>query len=86
MVKSCAIYEKFIWNNQKEELVQEEPPKYPFYIVSMNLFEYAGKDFLSVIDAYSGFLIVEHLDNKTARHIIRKLKNNFNKLGYPTII
>ena len=86
MVKSCAICEKFTRNNQKEELVQEEAPKYPFHIVSMDLFEYAGKDFLSMIDAYSGFLIVEHVDNKTARHVIRKLKNNFNKFGYPTII
>ena len=86
MVKSCAICEMFTLNNEKKELVQEELPKYPHHIVSMDLFEYAGKDFLSVIDAYSGFLIVEHLDNKTARHVIRKLKNNFNRLGYPTII
>ena len=56
-VESCAICEKFARNNQKEELVQEEPPKYPFHIVSMDLFEYAGKDFLSMIDAYSGFWI-----------------------------
>lgn len=45
-----------------------------------------GRDFLSVIDAYSGYIIVEHLKNKTARHIIAKLRGNFDKLGYPTTV
>lgn len=80
IVTACTICEKFTRNNQKEELIQEEPPKYPFQIVSTDLFEYAGQDFVSLIDAYSGFLIVEHLSSKTARHIIGKLKSNFNKL------
>lgn len=86
LVASCAICEKFTRNNQKEELVQEELPRYPFQIVSMDVFEYTGQDFLSVIDAYSGYVIVEHLSNKTARHIVGKLKSNFNKIGYPTVV
>lgn len=86
IVSACEVCEKFRRNQQKEELVQEEAPGYPFHIVSMDLFEYAGRDFISIIDAYSGYLLVEHLNGKTSGHIIAKLKNNFNKVGYPTVI
>lgn len=86
IVSTCATCEKFKRNNQKEELVQEEAPGYPFHIAAMDLFEYAGRDFISIIDSYSGYLIVEQLNSKTSGHIIGKLASNFNKLGYPTII
>lgn len=86
VVASCEICEKFKRNNQKEELVQQETPEYPFHIVAMDLFEYAGRGFVSVINAYSGYLIVEHLNGRTSGDIIGRLKGNFSKVGYPTII
>lgn len=86
IVTACDICEKFKRNQQKEELIQEETPQYPFHIIAMDLFEYGGQDFISVLDSYSGYLLVEHLNSKTSGHIISKLKNNFNKLGYPSII
>lgn len=52
----------------------------------MDVFEYAGQEFLALIDAYSGFLIVEHLKRKTSGHIIEKITKNFDKIGYPTIM
>lgn len=85
IVSACDVCEKFKRNQQKEELVQEKAPGYPFHMVSMDLFEYAGRD-SAIIDAYSGYLLVEHLNGKTSGHIIKKLKNKFNKVGYPTII
>ncbi|XP_036317801.1 uncharacterized protein LOC118732797, partial [Rhagoletis pomonella] len=59
-------------------------PEYPFHIAGMDIFEYAGKPFISIIDSYSGFLMVEQLENKSANHIIDKLKRRFNHCGYPT--
>lgn len=66
--------------------MQEENLKYPFHIIAMDLFDCGDQDFLSIIDAYSGFVIVEKQTNKTSGHIIEKLKSNFNILGYPTIV
>lgn len=86
LVESCSICEQFKSENQKEPLVQDSPPGYPFHKVSMDLFEYAGQDYIALIDAYSGLLIVENLNRKTAGHIIEKITTNFNKYGYPTII
>lgn len=86
MVLSCPVCEKFKRNNQKEELKQEDAPKYPFQTVAIDLFEYAGQDFLSIIDAYSGYVFVENLNNKSSGHIIVKLKGIFNRVGFPTNI
>ena len=42
VVQSCIVCERFRRNNQKKPLMQEESLKYPFHIVAMDLFEYAG--------------------------------------------
>lgn len=52
LVESCVICERFKRNNQKEPLSQEETPKYAYERVSMDLFEYAGHDFIAIFDAY----------------------------------
>lgn len=86
LVVSCTICEKFKRNLQKEPLVQEQTPKYPFHIVAIDLFEYAGRDFVALIDAYSNFLISLKLNSKTSKHIIDIVCGVFDKVGYPTII
>lgn len=86
LVLSCAICEMFKRNIQKEPLVQEDTPRYPFNIVAMDLFEYAGRDFVAIFDAYSNYLIALKLNNKTSKHIINTICGVFDKIGYPTIM
>lgn len=86
VVRDCRICEQFMRNNQKEPLHQDEIPKYPWETVAIDLFEYAGKDFVSMIDAYSGFLVCRQLLNKTSRHIIEVFHHVFAYYGYPTRI
>lgn len=86
MIASCNICEKFKRNNQKEPLIQEQNPKYPYHIVSMDLFEYAGRNFIAIIDAYSNYLVAAGIDNKTSGHIIDIIVRVFNKIGYPSRI
>lgn len=86
LVASCTVCEKFKRQHQKEPLVQEQTPKYPFHVVSMDLFEYAGRDLVAVFDAYSNYLIALKLNNKTSGHIIGIVCGVFDKVGYPTII
>lgn len=65
MVSSCLICEKYRHNNQKDPLQQYDSPKYPFHKVAMDIFEYAGKSFLALIDAYSGWICAEKLNDKS---------------------
>lgn len=66
--------------------MQEIIPRYPFHIVAMDLFEYAGKDFIALIDSYSGYNFGEQIKNKTSGCIILYLRSIFNIVGYPTNI
>lgn len=80
------VCEKFKRNNSKEPLVQENTPEYPWQRVSVDLFEYAGYDYISIIDAYSGYLYANKIENKSSKHICEVLRNVFNHYGYPTEI
>lgn len=85
-VESCKVCEKFSRNNQKEPLIQDEVPKYPHHRIGMDIFEYFGKNYISILDAYSNFLNVLQLSNKSSEHIIGKLNEYFEVVGFPTII
>ena len=61
-------------------------PKYPYHIVSVDLFEYASRDFMSIFDAYSNYLVAIAIKNKASSHITDKFQLIFNKIGYPSII
>lgn len=85
-VESCRICEKFRRKNQKEPLIEDEMPEYPFHMVGMDIFEFEGADFLSIFDSYSNFVIVRKLKNKSVKQIISELREVFDSLGYPTKI
>lgn len=86
LVTACRICEKFRRSHQKEPLIQEEIPRYPFDIVGMDLFEYAGRDYITLFDAYSNYLVSSTVHNKTLAHLIKIICQIFNMIGYPTII
>lgn len=86
MIENCTVCETFKRNNTKEPLVQEKAPLYPFHVVSMDIFEYAGSNYIALIDAYSGFVMAERLNSKSSGHIIEVLRKIFNRIGYPTVI
>lgn len=86
MVSQCMICEKFKRNNQKEPLVQDSIPDYPFQKVSTDIFEYGGHDWLVIIDSYSGFICCDRLHDKTMSSVCRLFDKFFNCYGYPTEI
>ncbi|XP_058816894.1 uncharacterized protein LOC131680192 [Topomyia yanbarensis] len=86
MVKSCLTCEKFQRNNQKEPLRQDDSPECPFQKVSTDIYEYGGKDWLVLVDAYSGFICSDRLQDKSMRSVSLLFDNFFNAYGYPTQI
>jgi hypothetical protein len=86
IVETCNVCEKFPRNNQKEPLRPDELPKYPYHIVGIDMFEWKGEDYVSILDSYSNYLVAIQVRNKTSGHIIEKLKEVFDRIGYPSII
>lgn len=86
VVSSCAICEKFRRNNCKEPLVQDDIPEYPFQRVSTDIYEYGGCDWLVVIDAYSGYICSDRLQDKTMASVCKLFDKFFNCYGYPTLV
>ncbi|XP_055623431.1 uncharacterized protein K02A2.6-like [Toxorhynchites rutilus septentrionalis] len=86
LVSSCTICEKFRRNNCKEPLVQDNISEYPFQRVSTDIYEYGGYDWLVVIDAYSGFICSDRLQDKTIASVCKLFDKMFNCYGYPTLI
>lgn len=86
IVETCKVCEKFPRNNQKEPLKSDELPRYPYHIVGMDIFEWKGEDYISVLDSYSNYLVAIPLRNKTSGHVIEKIKEVFERIGYPSVI
>ena len=85
-IKLIIVNEKFHRNNQKEPLVQDEPPEYPFQKNSTDMYEYGGYYWLVLIDSYSGFICSDRLEDKTLRSVCKLFDRYFECFGYPTII
>lgn len=84
MVKMCVTCEQFQRNNQKEPLKQDDSPEYPFQSVSTDIYEYGGRNWLVIIDAYSGFICSDSLPDKSMRNVCLLFDKFFNSYGYPT--
>lgn len=85
-VGNCIICEKFKRSNQKEPLLQDSLPDYPFQKVSTDIFEYGGHDWLVIIDAFSGWICCDQLQDKTMASVCKLFDKFFNSYGYPTEI
>lgn len=86
LILGCVVCETFRRNNAKEPLRQDDVPEYPFQVIGIDIFEYAGRYYISLIDAYSNLVLSENLAHKTAGCVIDTLKKIFTKVGYPTTI
>ena len=56
-------------------------PTYPFEMVASDYFSYAGKQFLIVVDRYSGWLSVYQAGPNGAESLIKELKTHFTTFG-----
>lgn len=52
----------------------------------MDMCYWQGREYLVLYDAYSNYLTVHALETKSVREVIRKLKETFGAVGYPTVI
>lgn len=82
-VGQCAVCNEYAHDQQKETMMSHPLPKRPWQIVSMDLFNHAGKDFLLIVDHYSDFWEIEYLPDLSAETTIKRCKAQFARYGQP---
>lgn len=82
-ISRCSACESTQRNNTKEPLIIKEIPSFPFEIVATDLFTFKSREFLLIVDSYSGFFDFKVLQNTTSKEIIEHLKTWFATHGIP---
>ena len=67
-----------------EPMLQPVKPSRPWEVVSADIFSYNGKDYLVIVDHFSGFFEMDHLHTMTSQSVINKLRPHFAWHGSPT--
>lgn len=87
MIQKCRVCEKFQSAVQKEPLLTSKIPQRPWEMIGVDLMDYGGKTYLVVMDYYSKWLEIIHLDRgKTSFHVLDKMKNIFSIHGIPEVV
>ncbi|KAJ8290613.1 hypothetical protein GJAV_G00015280 [Gymnothorax javanicus] len=82
-VSKCSTCNEYAIEQQKETMLSHELPTNPWQIVSLNLFQHSGKDFLLVVDHYSDFWEIDVLPDLSAETTIKRCKAQFARYGQP---
>ena len=84
-VQSCSACLERLPSQQRESL-RLSHADYPMEMVSVDLFSAAGKDYLVMIDRYSGFPFVARLRSTTTTAVLNILDSWFLDFGYPNVL
>lgn len=85
-IRKCTVCEQTARKNQKEPIIIKEIPEHPFQIVASDLFTFNGKNYLLLVDSFSGWYDFKKLKQTTSTEVILHLKNWFALFGIPTIM
>ena len=78
---TCNLYAS---HPQREPLIVHDVPEHPWQKVSCDIFT-LDEDYLCTVYYYSGYFEIDHLERKTARSIITRLKRHFSNHGIPNL-
>lgn len=71
---------------QKEIMMSHEIPTRSWQIISMDLFNYAGKEYLLLVDHYSDFWEIDLLPDLSTEATIKRCKAQFARHGQPDTV
>ena len=78
--ETCRCYDS---RQQKETLMSHTPTDRPWEKIGIDLFSIKGKDYLVLVDYFSNFWEINHLQDTKATTVVRKLKSHFARNGIP---
>lgn len=73
-VSNCTACNEYDIAQQKESMYSHELPTRPWKIISMDLFQYGGKDFILLVDHYSDFWEIDLLSDLSVEATIKCCK------------
>lgn len=86
-VRNCEVCNRLASNQKHIEMKSHDIPKFPFEIISMDIFEIhiKGKNrrFLVTTDHFSDFFEIDEVLDLTSRTTILICKRNFSRYGIP---
>ena len=85
-ISECEICQGYSRNQQKESLLPVEIPDRPWQIVSTDLCEWNGDNYLVTVDHYSNFIEVDKLASTLTKTVIKKLKTHMSRYGQCDIL
>ena len=84
-IEHCDTCNMYTSHPQREPLVVHDVPECPWQKVGCDIFTLDEKDYLCTVDYFSGYFEIDHLERKTARAIIARLKRHFSNHGIPNL-
>lgn len=85
-VKQCKVCEKHAPKNKKEEYQSRDIPKLPYERVSADILEFGGTNYLVLTDAYSKWVDIVPIKDKTAQQVIEACRTVFAIHGDPQVL
>ncbi len=86
VISTCSVCLENHPNQQKEPMHSQPIPKNRFEIVSSDLFSIKGDNFLILVDHFSKYWEISHLQETTAEAVIEELKQHFARHGIPKLL
>ena len=83
LISSCPECLSYRNSNPKEPLKPHPVLDYPWQVVAKDLFQWDEKDYLVVVDYYSCYFEVSHLNSTTSKSVIKQIKSIFSRFGIP---
>ena len=85
-VQRCKVCNKFQRNQVKEPIIQHGIPDTPWLKVGADLFNFAGRDYLIVVDYFSKYPEFVSVLSKSASSVVQAMKIIFARHGIPEIV
>ena len=84
-IEHCVTCNMYATHPQREPLIVHDEPERPWQKVGCDIFTLDEKDYLCTVNYYFGYFEIDHLERKTARSIITRLKRHFSNQGIPNL-
>ena len=81
--ESCGACRRNAPSHSMTPAVTPPVPDYPFQQVSSDYFHHGGKDYVVVVDRYSGWPVVRQSKTGTAEELVLMLRDYFVRYGIP---
>ena len=85
-IQKCKVCIKFQRNQVKEPIIQHDIPDAPWLKVGADIFNFAGRDYLIVVDYFSKYPEFVSVLSKSASSVVQAMKIIFARHGIPEIV